>query len=132
HVFVDNPAAMLAGREVFGFPKSLIDYDVEHGERGLRRLDVRALSIDRFRDDARAAHLPLLSLERVGDDSRIDLAASLTRRLTSLGVPGALTRFFPGGERGAPPIDGHTLVFLKQFRDATHQDQACYQAIVEA
>ena len=130
HVFVTTGAAAAAGREIYGFPKSVVEVEMRRSGRALDHLSVvgevlarntpetcgtRARILEVTRSSAGAG--PVRSVaEVIGDvirplDSSGAWAESLARRFTA---------------------DEVTIAFLKQFRDVQHTDRACYQAIIEA
>lgn len=125
YLWVDSPAAMVAGREIYGFPKVLATLDFDPA--GLRF-------------EARAFALPSLTPHHaVGDEpvARVEVlalppgAVSVTTLLdATMKMQEALSLFF-----GWPPPQGGfdrvRLVLLKQFRDAAVAQQACHQSLVE-
>ncbi len=114
YVFVDSGAAMAAGREIFGFAKSVVDVDVTRGSGGLTRLDVRGPVLRRYAPDATVERGTLLSIaKRAGPD--LELASAVRDLVAKRFVDATMN-----------------LVFLKQFRQAGEGGRAAYQAIVEA
>ncbi|MFY0568385.1 NAD(P)-binding protein [Archangium lansingense] len=130
HVFVSTGAAAAAGREIYGFPKSVVDVEARRSGHALDYLSVvgevlarntpetcgtraRILEVTR----SNAAPGPLRSVAEVLGEAMRPLdpsgawASSMARRVTA---------------------DEVTIAFLKQFRDVQHTDRACYQAIIEA
>ncbi|AUX22585.1 hypothetical protein SOCEGT47_030890 [Sorangium cellulosum] len=130
HVFVSTGAAAAAGREVYGFPKSVVDVELRRAGRALDHLSITGEVIPRFSPETRAGRGRILEI------SRREVEAAPPRSIAE--VLGELT-----GSFGQPPswstsiarrlaANEVTFVFLKQFRDAEHTDRACYQAIIEA
>jgi uncharacterized protein with NAD-binding domain and iron-sulfur cluster len=130
HVFVSTGAAAAAGREIYGFPKSVVELEVRRSGHALDHLSVVGEVLARHTPETcgtrarileitrnHAAPGPLRSVaEMLGDvarpfDASGAWASSLARRFT---------------------MDEVTIAFLKQFRDVQHTDRACYQAIIEA
>lgn len=111
YVFVDNAAAMVAGRESFGFFKALARIERRGSALRPERLVVQALALERFDPDCEAREAPLLAIERTGE-----AAPSLARA-----VP--LARWL------APQV---RFAFLRQFREASQPERAAYQRVIEA
>lgn len=111
YVFVDNAAAMVAGRESFGFFKALARIERTGSALRPERLVVQGLALERFDPDCEAREVPLLAIVRAGD-----AAPSLART-----VP--LARWL------APQV---RFAFLRQFREASQPERAVYQRVIEA
>ena len=131
HLLVDNPLSLVAGREIYGFPKALGCFSWTGDD----------LRIDGFggehRPEATAKWLPVLEMRRAaggegeaggeaaeGMDGLVD---TVMERLVEPGAEGVLPDLCRDLRRGRM-----TMVFLKQFRDAAQHDRACHQAVVEA
>jgi uncharacterized protein with NAD-binding domain and iron-sulfur cluster len=128
HVFVTTGAAATAGREVYGFPKSVVDAELRRSGRALDRLALVGEVLDRRTPETRGRRARILTVER--DDA--DRARGTADAIGDLALPvvGGSSWRAAIGRRLAP--DRVTLAFLKQFRDVERTDRACYQAIVEA
>jgi uncharacterized protein with NAD-binding domain and iron-sulfur cluster len=114
YVFVDSGAAMAAGREIYGFAKSVVDVDVTRDGDALSTLQLHGPVLPRYAPDATVVRRTLLSVTRKrGPD--LTLAASVRDLFARRFVDATMN-----------------LVFLKQFRQAGAGDRASYQAIVEA
>jgi hypothetical protein len=145
YVFVDNVAAMLTGREVFGFFKQTATLAMPPAPSGSGAFSIDALAIQNFSPSSEAAVVRLLTMT-----SRESVAAP---EGTWTGVRGAadalwdeLKRLYFDGARDLAVtawdvmknlledlVTGDVpMVFLKQFRDATDPTKACYQAVIEA
>ncbi|WP_437597125.1 NAD(P)-binding protein [Sorangium sp. So ce590] len=132
HVFVSTGAAAAAGREIYGFAKSVVDVDVRRTGYALDRLSVVGEVIARHAPDARGGPGRILEVTR-RDAGPIPPRARAVDRLffDASGPLGGLSPWLtPISRRLA--ANEVTLAFLKQFRDVEHADRACYQAIVEA
>ncbi|MGK4000929.1 NAD(P)-binding protein [Sorangium sp. So ce1024] len=132
HVFVSTGAAAAAGREIYGFAKSVVDVEVRRTGYALDRLSVVGEVIARHASDARGGPGRILEVTR-RDAGPIPPRARAVDRLF-FDAPGPLGGLSPW----LTPISRRlaanevTLAFLKQFRDVERTDRACYQAIVEA
>ncbi|ADO72706.1 NAD(P)-binding protein [Stigmatella aurantiaca] len=130
HVFVSTGAAAAAGREIYGFPKSVVGVQMSRSGQALDHLSVEG--------EVLAQHTP----ETCGTRARI---LEVTRREGGTGAPSSIAELLGGITR---PLDASgawasslankfavsevTIAFLKQFRDVQHTERACYQAIIEA
>jgi hypothetical protein len=141
YLFVDNPYALLAGREVYGFPKTLGQI------QGVADYDAPAFTLDvwgfeRFGPDEEGKVRRLLALRSTqpADDARPRAAApwrswgEARRALIHLLLDdgghdpdGTTTSLLHALDQAEIP-----LVFLKQFPAVTDSARACYQALVEA
>jgi hypothetical protein len=141
YVFVDNIAATVTGREVFGFQKEsgVISFPPPPGLTGSFSVD--ALVIPRYGRESGAEVARIVDVTPSGEappghGAWADVEAGARAVLGRLGkllsadalAPAADTLLHAMGSLGASA----RLVFLKQFRDAEDPSRACYQAIVEA
>lgn len=127
YLYVDNFAAVLIGREIFGFPKVLAD--IAFGSVPWS-CTVRAPVSVTSNPAQPAGPATILGVQQLSplpgvpipgllDDA---LALILDAAHAALGVPGT-----PGGPFATIP-----MAFLKQFRDAVVRTAACHQSIVLA
>jgi uncharacterized protein with NAD-binding domain and iron-sulfur cluster len=138
-MYVDQPFTQVSGREIYGYPKGLGEFRApaapdDPGPYWLKTVLMRKYDPDReFRNDE------LWRIERVGTNDSVSVwgdsvSAFEMLRETFLGDAG----------RRLPPIRARNvlrqllhaptsmpMVFLKQFRAAHGETQACYQAILE-
>jgi uncharacterized protein with NAD-binding domain and iron-sulfur cluster len=143
YVFVDNIAAAITGREIYGF----------HKETGVLRFPASPAALGSFSIDTLviAKHGPESAGEvrRLIDVQPSDAGASrrepawgdvdtglgeLGQRLRDLVLKGLADSAAEAARQamrtvGAPQV---RMVFLKQLRDVADPGRACYQAIVEA
>ena len=135
-VYVDNPAATVAGREIYGFPKfparcrKFDDKDFE--------FEFDSLVLETKAKDSRAVWRPVVQI-RTGELSLPGAvlaggAEELTQRLFEAVADeepdkSELDGLFGGG---LPPINFLRLLFLKQFRDATDPALAAFQQVLTA
>jgi uncharacterized protein with NAD-binding domain and iron-sulfur cluster len=130
HVFVTTGAAAAAGREIYGFPKSVVEVEMRRSGRALDHLSVVGEVLARHSPETCGTRARILEVTR-GDKtsgpvrSVAEMLGDLARPFDPSGTwASSLARRFAANEV--------TIAFLKQFRDVQHTDRACYQAIVEA
>jgi hypothetical protein len=139
YVFVDQPQALLTGREVAGWPKEWATIDMERRDGDPTPLTVTTVALPGLGADVEAQNLEILRVSRVPDPSTSGVAQvastleSLLKLLwDELGAAEALLRdgliidVIEEIRAGVVP-----LVLLKQFRDVADGSRACYQAVVE-
>jgi hypothetical protein len=146
YMFVDSGVALIAGREVYGFPKQLARFDRDMTTLGDDpRVAVRtdffrplgagptAALKDQVLVRIRAAPAGVGFLED-GEEGprspeRIDETEFLERFGEAMGrPPGLVAELTPPYAR--PNGVSVPMLFLKQFRDAAAPDRACYRAAV--
>lgn len=146
YLFVDSGAAVMAGREIFGFAKSLATNVMPTGPDDRSRFAVITQLVEHFTPHSPTVFDELYRLERADGgplgalastfESALEAFAKVEARLLlrafgrgSLPVPtlALLRNLYDGLREGLVP-----MFFLKQFRDVTDGSRACYQAIVEA
>jgi hypothetical protein len=157
YVFVDNVAAMVTGREVFGFFKQTAALAMPPSPSSPGMFAIDALVIPTFSPRSQAQTLRLMTLTSrestaapTGAWNRFEEAFAaiwdlVKRRFID---PASGPASGPaGGPASGPAITAWDLaknlvtdlatgdvpmVFLKQFRDAGEPTKACYQAVIEA
>jgi hypothetical protein len=146
YIFVDNPMSCASGREDYGYPKAMGQFNPANGLGS--PMEMKAFGGNLARG-SKAEFTPLLALERVGQ-------AAVTAPGAQAGAPDGeqwrpmseIVPYFLGTAADAAATIGTGAllveliaalvdksarqVFLKQFRDAQSSTAACYQAIVEA
>lgn len=144
YVFVDNVAAMVTGREVYGFFKqtATLAMPASPSSPGLFAID--ALVIPTFSPSSQAETLRLLTMTSLESGPA---PAGTWHHIAE--ASGAIwdvikQRFFDPAHGAITAWDlvknlvedlatgDVPLVFLKQFRDAGDPTKACYQAVIEA
>lgn len=143
YLWVDNPIAMVEGREVYGFPKEFGQFTLPLTTHDPAYFSAETFVVDRFATDSR------WKLERLIEVRRTDhphwgehatewreaahmfqgLFDTLEVSLEAISLPGPgliadLWHQFRNHQQ--------SLVFLKQFRDVAESRKACYQSLVEA
>jgi hypothetical protein len=143
YIFVDNPLALTTGREVYGYPKELGTFEIPKGV-----------------DDANLFGINTYAWKDHGPSAKLELSRLFEIRRTDPPVTGGLAEVWDTltdafravmklifGNDGKFTLASLELlidvfeyliahevpnIFLKQFRDVTDPNHACYQAIVEA
>jgi hypothetical protein len=141
YAFVDQPQALLTGREVHGWPKESAALTLDlTAAGGFERLVVSTTGMRDFGADVPAASIDVLRIGRVpGSDgvTATNVLASVEDALRlawdvggaafALLHPRVFADVLAELRGGAVP-----LALLKQFRDASDGTTACYQAIISA
>jgi hypothetical protein len=145
YVFVDNVAAMVTGREVYGFFKQTAALAMPPSPSAPGMFSIDALVIEKFAPSAQGQTLRLVTLTSCEPAVAPGGAwAGLADAVDA--VWSRVKHAFFDGARGLPIstwdliknllgdlITGDVpMVFLKQFRDAGEAAKACYQAVIEA
>ena len=147
YLFVNNVAALVTGRETFGFHKQGGTCQMPTAADHKSRIAVETLIIKEFGPNSEGGVAELFSLEDeekpgiIGELEHLwDDAAAAIKTLES-GIQGVigdvLADWVPSWELVKTLIHDLVhgdvpMVFLKQFRDIADAELACYQAIVEA
>jgi hypothetical protein len=138
YLFVNDVFALAAGRELYGFNKTLAQITKPSAFPEVDRFSVEAPGFSQYRPDSQAKLHPLLEVRRLPGDSSPAMHASGSIRDRLGGIfAGAL------GNLKSPELPGSLdvlkllspsslrVVLLKQFRAIHDIDRACYQAIIE-
>jgi hypothetical protein len=145
YLFVDNVAAMVTGREVYGFFKQTATLGMPASPELPGPFTIDTLAIPKFSPESQGTVVRLMTLS---SESRAAAPNSIWahERDALAAVAGEVRRLFFDGVKGLPIpiwdvvkelledlITGNVpMVFLKQFRDAHDSTKACYQAVIEA
>lgn len=136
YLFVDNPYAIAAGREVYGFPKTWGQFEKPANIQN-PEFAVDVWGFAEFNAQSEGKVQRLLATRKSDHASNTppdtwttwDAARSaLIRLLFKDWQPQA-------DDAGSAPwgeMEKMPLMFLKQFRDAADSRKACYQAVIEA
>jgi hypothetical protein len=131
YIFVDSTPAMVLGREAYGFPKELANFQIPENNHNPQKFSLKTLVLQPFSPQSETTWRTIINVQNTQSEkgdipikhwtefsqvykevSRLFEEVKLDKKsLTNLKVP---------------------MVFLKQFRDVRDGDKACYQAIVEA
>jgi hypothetical protein len=149
YVFVDNEAAVVTGREIFGFPKQAgtLRFPSDEGSGGAFSVDALVLRNESPEERATFGRLLTVVPAAPGPSAATlarDHGATMEETLRAHGAA-LLERVFKGAAPGvlaAADVIGLLtrgflersvpMVFLKQFRDVADPSRACYRAVVEA
>ena len=133
HIFVDDAMALINGRELFGYPKYLCEYEIDE-----RRCALSAKGFHPFSPETRIAMHPLLEVNATqatdGEREVSSIADIIEQAITLfLSIPDFFNMDVAGWEDiisllRNPRID---QIFLKQFPDSAGL-KAVYQAILAA
>lgn len=139
-ITVDNPWSLVAGREVYGFPKNQGPLTIPAAGEDPARFAVQSLAFVHYDPKNEARIETLMRVDRqatttIGEQVWDDLEDAIRGLVGFLhhdgGVPvpgfGLLVDLFNLARHREVPA-----VFLKQFRDAVDGTRACYQAVIEA
>lgn len=139
YIFVDSDAALIVGREAYGFPKRLgcLTLPPPQADPGVFSLDT--LVIPGTTPDTEAVSKRLIEIRSTGEGKPQDRAlvftsfSAMSQEVANRVFGGPIT--IKHAEEHLMDIGkeiglGVPLVFLKQFRDCQVQDRACYQSIV--
>jgi Acetoacetate decarboxylase (ADC) len=133
YLWVDSSTVMIAGREVFGFPKQMGVFKMPDANGQAADFSVEAEVITQFAPTARAAQKPILRATRLDapgiiapDTAFTQLEDCLKHAAGSIGLVHSAESFVDSLIH-----DGSYFVFLKQFRDITDGSLACYRGVFE-
>jgi uncharacterized protein with NAD-binding domain and iron-sulfur cluster len=136
YIFVNNPLAVLQGREIFGFPKEMAWL---HKNRWPDRFPVDAFVASPRRGRVVRHWTPVVSVERVARGPKEErhwqsfeqAASELRGRLIAAALPQPLAALSPLLGSLWPP--NAPLVFRKEFRDPVHgRRRPSYLGIIES
>jgi uncharacterized protein with NAD-binding domain and iron-sulfur cluster len=138
HIFVDDGMALINGRELFGYPKYLCEYEIPAAGAEPLRCAVAAKGFHPFSPQTKIAMHPLLEMNATcanGDETPVESLFDLIEEAIKLFL--SIPDFFNLDAAGwddivsllrHPRID---QIFLKQFPDSAGI-KAVYQAILAA
>ncbi|MCF2151402.1 acetoacetate decarboxylase family protein [Desmonostoc muscorum LEGE 12446] len=143
YLWVDSSYAMAGGREVFGFHKSIGQFQLPKITEPIQQLTVDTIGLKQFAPDTRAEWHRLVEVRRVdsGTDNphqhdwhTIEDASQYLEQLMIRSIVGKAGSFWEGLVKvlNLASLKTVPIVFLKQFRDIQDPRRACYQAIAEA
>jgi hypothetical protein len=138
YAFVDQPQALMTGREVEGWPKEFATVTMGLADGDPGTLAVSTVAMTAFGATVQGVPTEILTVTRTDDQGGVapDVMTTfrdlLKRLWDDLGAaatllrPGVIIDVIEEIHAGAVP-----LAFLKQFRDVADGSRACYQSIVE-
>ena len=143
YIFVNNPLAIAMGREVYGFPKEYAWFDIPTNPSEAAFLSVDTIAIETYGPSSEGIRQRLIDVTRTypkGDENTqsghvwtsmseaVEAVWSLLEHQANIQTD--LRLIF---NTTSDLIHGRIpMVFLKQFRDVTDGEYACYQSIVES
>ncbi len=144
YIAVDNPYSTVAGREQFGFPKIIGQFQIPDSPQTAEQFSVQAYGFSVFdqKKPQTAAFHPWLNIKKVSAHENLQTGQWTSSDHAWGDIKHTFERI-PSDKsfvEGLPFIIHELedmlkaevrLVFLKQFRDAADPMKACYQAIVE-
>jgi len=137
YLFVDNPYAIAAGREVYGFPKTWGQIEKPASVQN-PEFSVDVWGFAEFDSQAEGKVQRLLetrksdSAQEKPPDTWTTWDAARSALIRLLFKDWQLEGDADGSVLWAETLEKMPLIFLKQFRDATDSRKACYQAVIEA
>jgi hypothetical protein len=151
YIFVDNPVELVAGREVAGFPKALAEIIIPKNHHHANSFAINVPSYAKFGANTEFMVNRLLSIENQTpetdfktDFKNIDKAKGKIKsflasfKTVGFGTCNNVITDTGGTFKLFENFTSNMLstqmpaVFLKQFRSASNDGKACYQAIVES
>ena len=142
YIFVNNSFALLAGREVYGFPKQLGRVQIPKPDEEPNLFSLDTLMLKTFTPHTKAKENRLLEIKRTNSVHKPEPIKTYDS-LENFMLDGIELLFGYDGTIDVPGIgfplkiaeylikEEAPAVCLKQFRDVEDGTKACYQAIVE-
>jgi hypothetical protein len=135
YMWVDSDAAMVSGREVYGFPKALGWFDIPHGPAAPQQLSIDTMLVRRFGNDAKRERATLLRarlhassdlIHVLSDVSELFSTAARQLRMdfSMVSDPSIAADLTAALFRRDVP-----MLFLKQFRSGQRPEDACLQLV---
>lgn len=140
YIFVDNSYALCMGRETYGFPKSLGQFDISYFPEFSSYFAVDTLVLENFSPDTKGVWTTLWKITRsapgAGAAAALETDIEAFLKLIVAEFKGLLKNPVEDlkkmWELASILIREEVpMVFLKQFPSAADPTRACYQAIVE-
>lgn len=137
YIWVDNEYAMAMGRELYGFPKGMAQFQMPETHEQADAFTMQTLIVREFGIGQRGELAELIGINRVSGPEKTSWWSALKSGLT--GAWDFLTEHQTllqdlrlGANELNDIVHGRVpFVFLKQFRDVEDGSKACYQSIVE-
>jgi hypothetical protein len=137
YIFVDNPFAMATGREGYGFPKALAQFQIPGQLSSTSPYWVKTLAMERFKTDSISQPMQVVEVIRTRHAQhpvqQLATIQSLLAMLTGENER-VSTRVTLGWQNLQQMLKTHEIhmVFLRQLRDIHRPEVAAYQEIIEA
>lgn len=135
YMWVDSDAALVSGREVYGFPKALGWFDIPHGPAAPALLGMETMAVRHYGVDSARERTTLLRARLRQHHDLVEIFTDLEAMVSTVAQHLRLdfTPFLEPGlaaelmsaliSRDVP------MVFLKEFRSGENPEQACYRRI---
>jgi hypothetical protein len=137
YMVVDSSYAMAMGREIYGFPKEIGWFEVPDGPDAPTEMFVKAVVVKTLTHDCQAKREILFKASLAGGGGRSGSVPNFAEfpDLTAL-LKAAAERLrfrdFIGDKDLSTILTAPIpMVFLKEFRDAVHPKNACFQRVQE-
>jgi hypothetical protein len=141
YIFVDSGPAMILGREVYGFPKELAQFELPEYPSNPEHFSLQTMVLKTFSADSSITLEEVVKVQSTTNNEENLTPGSNFEKETSVNFKAAIEEFDEVFEafkidknclRDLPSGIKLPVVFLKQFRSEQDGNAACYQAIVEA
>ena len=136
YLWLDSGAALIAGRDIYGFPKQLAEVTIPDGPGDEAKMTVKGEVLHRF-DPVVAEDLDIVSVRRT-DATQLDIATSASSASDALAkfLASVLQIDASSLPAGAflPPIELANLrmAWMRQLPSIADFNQACFRSAVEA
>jgi Acetoacetate decarboxylase (ADC) len=137
YIWVDNEYAMAMGRELYGFPKGIANFQIPDSPEQAESFSLSTLVVDKFGPTAQGRTADLIKVRRTSEKGGVSVWGSIKDGLSALvgllkSQHGITKDFHLMFNELKDAINLKIpFVFLKQFRDVEDGSKACYQSIVE-
>lgn len=144
YIMVDQAWALTSGREDYGYPKALAEVTIPGFDTHETAFSVKTLAVKQADPNAQVRRLQLLTVQPTVDEAigfarqfaptqASDLIDDMKKKvLVESELREAQNGDLAESVDSLMGLTDITSVFLKQFRDASAGNHACYQAIIEA
>jgi len=138
YIFVDNPFAMATGREMYGFSKTIAQFQIPEKHAAPDAYWVETQAMDRFQADAKSRLMRVVEVVRTsGRKRRLAQPGEAVQSIISLLIgehETLATRLSLGRQHLQNLIQAQEvqMVFLRQLRDVQNPTVAAYQEVIEA
>lgn len=138
YIWVDNSLAMAMGRELYGFPKEIGWFQMPPEPQDIALLTTETLVLKEYSPQTQGTRERIVEVRRVDEPSPhpglwtelVSGAKEIVAHLENLDA--TLKEIRMAFDLGDEMLHGRTpMVFLKQFRDITDGQYACFQSLVE-
>ena len=141
YIFVDSGPAMILGREVYGFPKELAQFELPENPSNPQNFSLQTMVLKTFSANSEITLEEVVKVQSTTKTEESLKPGANFEKETSVHLKTAIEEFeqvfeaFNIDKKCLPELPSGIklpVVFLKQFRSEQDGNAACYQAIVEA